>query len=428
MTRPQTEPIRVRGRTYQPPDRPIALFCISGLSFQHLLSAFALGIAPHLGRAVAETRLWQGRCLLPTVSLLNQASILTGRLPDEHGIIGSSYYDPSALRPVSLLDARQLREESLAAAAARAGRKVAVLLGNPAAYPLFSAGLVKGVPASSSLPAPEKTIGIAACPGQWTGPEEIQGEMESVFQGQTGSTPDSDPVAAALQPIQWAVSLCEKELADWIFAVTDDTIWHRFSPSSEEAQRFFVELDRAFQRMGELGVRVALVSDHGMSSHWREGQGPQLVNLEPELIRQFGPGFHVHLPNWTAKEGQFYLISHGIYVSLPSLQPADMVVQWLLRRKEVDSVFDRVVAVDRLRIPSNRCPDLVVLAARGYAFVDSEFAGSPEDLPRFGHGGRYEELVPVLLNFDPEEKVRQTMGPDLSCERYWELLMPRVGM
>ena len=76
------------------------------------------------------------------------------------------------------------------------------------------------------------------------------------------------------------------------------------------------------------------------------------------------------------------------------------MASWALDLPGVTEAYTRQVAAEKLELPADRIGDVVVLAAR-----DHVIGKSPEDhdLSLLGgrlrsHGGRYEEMVPLVLS------------------------------
>jgi phosphonoacetate hydrolase len=96
------------------------------------------------------------------------------------------------------------------------------------------------------------------------------------------------------------------------------------------------------------------------------------------------------------------------------------VGRWLLEMPGVAEVYDRELAALKLELPADRIGDLFVLSTR-----DVVLGRNPEqhDLSALhgslrSHGGRYEEMVPMLLSgpLKPEYRARAAGDP-----RNWDI-------
>src|SRR5205085_7962596 len=115
---------------------------------------------------------------------------------------------------------------------------------------------------------------------------------------------------------------------------------------------------------------------------------------------KFGEGFRAIMPS-TAP----YVADHGALgsfavVHLPNSASADKVRHYLMQFQEITEVYDRETAARKLELPSDRIGDLVVMSRR-----DVTLGRTPQhhDLSVLegglrSHGGRYEEMVPLLIS------------------------------
>ena len=127
---------------------------------------------------------------------------------------------------------------------------------------------------------------------------------------------------------------------------------------------------------------------------------PNVIYLETELVEAFDLGFRVILPITDP-----YVVHHGALgsfavIHLPEGQPVAPVRQWLMQRPGITEVYDQVEAARKLELPHDRLGELVVLSGRNVVI-----GRTPEwhDLralegPLRSHGGRYEEMVPLIFS------------------------------
>lgn len=79
------------------PDRQVILFVVDGMDAGRTDGLIDEGRLPHIRRRFVErgTRFTQAFGVFPSVTYANCTSIITGRFPGDHGIIGNTWYDPS---------------------------------------------------------------------------------------------------------------------------------------------------------------------------------------------------------------------------------------------------------------------------------------------------------------------------------------------
>ena len=153
-------------------------------------------------------------------------------------------------------------------------------------------------------------------------------------------------------------------------------------------------------RLRDLGCIVAATADHGMNAKCDMDGNPNVVYLETELTKKFGDGIKVICPITDP-----YVVHHGalgsaVTVYLPANVDATEAASWILSLDGVAEVHQQDTAVKKLELPGDRIGNLVVLSTRDFVI-----GRTPEhhDLSQLenqlrSHGGRYEEMVPLVLS------------------------------
>src|SRR6266567_7072381 len=126
-TKFSTKPFTVNGRTYSPPMRPVVVLCLDGSADEYFDCALARGRMPRLQRLSVSGYRGFARAAMPSFTNVNNSAIVTGVPPSIHGIGGNFFYDPASGQEVMMNSAKYLRAETIFPAAARAGRKAAVV-------------------------------------------------------------------------------------------------------------------------------------------------------------------------------------------------------------------------------------------------------------------------------------------------------------
>lgn len=113
--------VDVNGRHYRLPVEPTVVVCVDGCEYDYLERAVAAGVAPFIGRMIAEGTAWRADCVVPTFTNPNNLSIVCGVPPSVHGICGNYFWDPAADgghgAEVMMNDPAYLRAGTLLAAA-----------------------------------------------------------------------------------------------------------------------------------------------------------------------------------------------------------------------------------------------------------------------------------------------------------------------
>lgn len=383
---PSDAPFTVNRRTYAPPRRPVVVVCLDGSADEYLDCAMARGRMPHLAAISLEG--WRGlaRAAMPTFTNVNNASIVTGVPPAVHGIGGNFFFDTRSGQEVMMNSSQFLRADTIFPHAQRAGRKVAVVTAKEKLRDIFASGLIVagGIAFSSEKAgaAGRETHGIADV-------ESLAGPTPSIYSG-----------AASVYVLRAGVVLLERGLADFLYLSTTDYIQHKHAPGDAEALDFYAEIDRELGRLVAGGAILGITADHGMNAKQRADGSPNVIYLESELTAAFGEGFRVILPITDP-----YVAHHGALGSFaqvhlpPGLEPAKARA-WLLQRAGITECHERTVAAHLMELPEDRMGDLVVASSRDVvlgrtpAYHDlAALAG-----PLRSHGGRYEEMVPLVFN------------------------------
>lgn len=382
-------PFTVNHRTYTPPGRPAVAICLDGSADEYLDAAMVRGRMPHLARMSSHG--WRGfaRGAMPSFTNVNNTSIVTGVPPSVHGIGGNFFYDAARDAEVMMNSASFLRADTLFPAAQRAGRRVAVVTAKEKLRDIFAHGLIaQGGIAFSSEKA-----------GQARPATHGIGDVE----GLVGATPAIYSGEASLYVLRAGVRLLAAGRADLLYLSTTDYMQHKYAPEAPEALAFYAAIDEELGALLANGAIVALTADHGMNAKQLPDGSPNVVYLESELTAQFGPGFRVILPITDP-----YVVHHGALgsfaqVHLPPNTGAERTVEihgWLQAREGITEVHPRAVAARLMELPADRMGDLVVCAGRHVVLGRTP---AYHDLKALegglrSHGGRYEEMVPLVLS------------------------------
>ena len=376
-----TESFIANGRTYRRPTGPIALICLDGSADEYLSCAMARGKAPNLLRMSQEGFRGMVRCQLPSFTNVNNASIVTGVPPAVHGIAGNYFLDPATGEEVMMNSSRFLRSETILAAASQAGAKVGFVTAKDKLREILSAGM-KGI-AFSAEKADQATVATGSV-------EDLVGMR----------TPKIYSADASVFVIAAGAALLREGLSDMLYLSTTDYMQHKFGYDAPEIMDFYEQIDRWIGELLKLGATVALTADHGMNAKQLPDGSPNVVYLESVLRERFGPGVKVILPITDP-----YVVHHGALgsfavVHLPEGVSAEEVRWFVMEIPGVTEAMTTKTAAEKLQLPPDRIGDLVVLSGR-----DVTLGKTPEahDLSALesglrSHGGRYEEMVPLVIS------------------------------
>jgi phosphonoacetate hydrolase len=394
-----TTPFSVNGKVYNPPARPIVVICMDGSADEYLDTTMAHGRMPNMQKMARNGYRGMVRGALPSFTNVNNSSIVTGVSPAVHGICGNYLYDTNLKQEVMMNSASYLRAGTILAAAANAGRKVAVVTAKEKLRDILSHEM-KGIAISAEKANQAKldTHGIENV-------EEIVG----------AKTPAIYSPDASLFALKAGVAFIQQGLADFLYLSLTDYMQHTYAPEAPESLDFYEAQDKLIGEMIELGAIVGATADHGMNAKVKEDGTPNVLFVEEMLEQQFGDlGFRVICPITDPYVKHHGALGSYVVVHLDYPERVQEVKNWLAQQDGITEVYDKAMAVRLLEQPEDRIGDLVVLSARDVVLGRK---ASYHDLAALdgtlrSHGGRYEEMVPMVLSHPLNKQYRLKAGGD----------------
>ena len=377
--------VTVNGRSYRRPERPLVVVCVDGCEPAYLDDAIAAGVMPYLARVREVGTYRLSDCVMPSFTNPNNLSIVTGVPPAVHGICGNYFYDPDAGVEVMMNDPKYLRADTILAALAAVGARVAVVTAKDKLRRLLGHGL-EGI-CFSSEKADEATVAEHGIDDVL---HLVGRPLPSVY-----SADLSEFVFAA------GVALMERVRPDVMYLSTTDYVQHKHAPGTPSANAFYRMMDGYLHRLADAGATIALTADHGMNGKTDGAGSPQIVYLQDHLDTWLGQGkARVILPITDP-----YVVHHGALGSfatiyLPSGSRVDDVCTRLDGLSGIELALDRASACARFELPSDRMGDVVVVSRRdvvvGTSASRHDLSGL--DAPLRSHGGLSEQRVPFVLS------------------------------
>ena len=379
-----TNEFSVNGKTYQPSAKPIVVICIDGSADEYLDITMAHDRMPNLKSMTVNGYRGMVRGALPSFTNVNNYSIVTGASPAVHGISGNFFYNAAIDQEVMMNSSEYLRAETLLAAAADAGRKVAVVTAKEKLRDILSYKLT-GIAFSAEKAnlAKKETHGIENA-------EEVIGFP----------TPAIYSVDASLFVLRAGVALIEKGIADFLYLSLTDYMQHTYAPETEASLAFYEAMDAEIGKMIALGAVVGATADHGMNAKVKADGTPNVLFVEDMLEAQFGEGFRVICPITDPYVKHHGALGSYVVVHVPDTSKVTEIKNWLMLQPGITEVYDKATAAIVLEQPEDRIGDIVVMSGR-----DVVVGRRPQyhDLSALdgslrSHGGRYEEMVPMIIS------------------------------
>jgi phosphonoacetate hydrolase len=375
----------VNGRRYRKPCVPTVVICVDGWDPAYLRAGLKACELHFLGSLQWRGFIAQASAVMPTFTNPNNASIVTGVSPAEHGIQGNYLYDRESGREVMVNSGAFLRTPTILASLEHAGVRVGIVTAKDKLRSIIGAEL-RGLKLSAESANLEAIIDPQL--------RERIGEL---------GAPDKYSAELSYYALEAALHIMRAGAADLLYVSLSDYVQHKSAPGEAAATDFFRHLDEAVKELTHLGVLVGLTADHGMRDKCGVTGKPNVLYLESELSVRCGAGnFKVICPITDP-----YVRHHGAlgsFARVYALTPdANLIAarEHLARLRGIEAVLERQTAADDLDLPFDLEADLVVLAAHDFVLGSTP---ANHDLSALGkerlrsHGGASELVVPFLIN------------------------------
>lgn len=376
------ETLTINAREYRSPTRPTVAITLDGCDPRYLDDALARGLMPNLQAVIAGGSYHVGRGNMPSFTNVNNMSIVTGGPPVVHGLPGNHYLAPNG-EEVQLSDAKFLRAPSIHAELQKAGARVLLVTAKHKLRMLLAHG---DVPATSAEKAHE-----------WPLPQYGVADILALVGRKNPGPYEWDMSHYAIE-IGIAVSKKVGPL-DLMYLSTTDFVQHAEGPGGEMSDRFLARFDDLLAELLALGYAVGITADHGMNAkHFPDGS-PRVHYLEDVLAAAGVRDFHVVLPITDP-----YVVHHGAlgsfaWVHCPP-EHRERANDALAQLDGVEEVLNREEAAVIYQHPTDRIGDFSVASdartALGKAAVKHDL--SVLHGPLRSHGGRHEQLVPLITS------------------------------
>jgi phosphonoacetate hydrolase len=345
------------------------LICIDGCAPSYL-EAVDTPVLERLGR---EGRWVTGRGMMPSVTNVNNASLLTGLPPDCHGISGNYFLDdagqgtymesPDLLRAPLIFS--RVQENGGQSVMISSKRKLVDLFGG-------AAGL------AYSVEQPVDWVADAL-----------------------GDPPPIYSIEANLWLLRAARLVLERERPDLLYVTSTDYYGHMLPPEALECRGFFAEADRLIGEIVDTGLplSIGLTADHGMNRKTRAIDPARVLGeagIEAIAVPALKDKYTKHHNN----------LSGAAYVYLEA-SDRDRAAAVLAFRTGVERVLTREGAVAEFHLPPDRIGDLMLLGDIDTVFGEVDAPEAAVELR--SHGSLHEIEVPLI-----------TWGPAFAGFDGWE--------
>ncbi|RTL47863.1 MAG: phosphonoacetate hydrolase [Bradyrhizobiaceae bacterium] len=386
MTNVSNGAVIANGREYAIPAKPTVVICFDGCDPRYISQGVPSGIFPNISRIMAQGFYTIADAAMPTFTNPNNMSIVAGAPPKVHGISGNYYLDRASGKEIMITDASLVSSGTVLAALGDAGVRVAVVTAKDKLRKMLGNGL-KGI-CFSTEKAKSATL--------------AENGIENVEQLVGRATPDMYSPDLSLFVLDTGIKLLENKSADVLYLSLSDMVQHSSAPGEDLANSFNREVDQRVGRLMELGAVVGIVADHGMTDKCTQQGEPQVVYLETELNKKFGPGsVRVICPITDPFVKHHGALGSFVRVYAKGSTPVETLMDAAARIPGVALVLDGNSAAERYEMPIEREGDFIAIGdtytAIGSRPDEHDLSGLNGHRLR-SHGGLSEQPVPFMIS------------------------------
>jgi phosphonoacetate hydrolase len=340
------------------PRRKILIILIDGFGPDYLERSDM----PNLKRMGAAGTLRTGKAVIPSVTNVNNASLVTGSFPSEHGITTNFYYNRETKEAVEMESADFLLRPTLFERSAPLGWKTGLVTSKDKVRTLCGRGAQ--VVASAEKPTSEWIRAV--------------GKQENMY------TPEVN---------YWSFRAARHALAqgvDLLYLSTTDYMMHTYAPGQEQSLLHLHTLDKL---LGDIvsdhpKLEVLLTADHGMN--------PKRTAIDPsKILAAKGIGSEAIAVIRDKHKVHHKDLGGACYLYLERSEDFRRAFDMLQAAPGVEEIYDARKAAELFHLRMDRIGDIILLAAKETAF--GNLATVREDASVRSHGSRHEAAVPLLV-------------------------------
>ncbi len=334
------------------------LVMIDGLDPEYLAAC----PAPNLQRFARDGFHVTGGGMMPSVTNVNNTTMVTGHYPAQHGIVSNYWLDRQAGIEEYVESGKFICSETIFAHCHRRGGR-------------------------SLLAASKNKL------------RRLLGDDTDLAFSSESPTADAVTVAGdppdiySLEVNGWTINAARSALKaqhyDLAFIATTDYAMHTHGPEHPESRRHISILDEALGRLVDEvpDVQLLITADHGMSDKRR------MLNL-PAVLRKHGIAARA-VP--IIKD--LYVVHHSnlggcIYLHLDDSAALGDALGILRQTEGIEEALPRAEAAERFVLMEERIGDIVVTGAADVVFGDPTEVTLPAGLR--SHGSAHEQQVPII--------------------------------
>jgi phosphonoacetate hydrolase len=361
--------------------RKVLFICMDGCDPDYLKHSDV----PNLKRMMQSGMYREGRCVMPSVTNVNNSSIATATFPNEHGITGNYYYDRVTQRGTYMESPEFLLRPTIFEKARAQGYRTAFISSKDKLREL----LRKGADLAASA-------------------EQAPAELQQVV----GPKPDVYSADLNYWSFRAARHLVRSGY-NFLYLSTTDYMMHTYAPTDVPSQEHMHEVDKLLGGIADdhPNIEIYLTADHGMNAKSKAVDLNRLLpreGVESEAVPIIKDRYVKHHSNLGG--------SSYIYVK----NPKDLAHATAVLREcpAVEEVSTNQEAAARFSLNSDRIGDLLVLAKENYVVGDLDEL--EEDVKLRSHGSLHETTVPILCYGRKVDRAAYEYNLDITRRFPWD--------
>ncbi len=334
---------------------------------------------PNLKKVFRSGHFKIGKGVIPSVTNVNNASLVTATFPAEHGITTNFFLDPRTGESKEMESAEYLLRPTLLEKAKARGWKTALVTTKDKVRTLCARGA--DVAVSAEKPGAE-----------WV---ERVGAKENMY-------------SAAVN--YWTLRAARRVLregTDLLYLSTTDYMMHTYAANEAPSLEHLHTLDKLVADLldDHPGLEFYLTADHGMNAKREAIDVARLLGgkgIAAEAVPIIRDKHKVHHGN----------LGGACYVYLKNKADRRKAADVLKAEAGIEEVYDNGSAAREFRLHPDRIGDLFLLAAKEICFGDLD--SEREATKVRTHGSRHEAAVPLIIHGRKVDFARYEYNVDLT--------------
>ena len=334
------------------------IICLDGCSPEYIDKSET----PNMDTIAREGFRTTGQAIIPSVTNVNNTTIVTASYPETHGITSNYFLDQSTGKEFYMESSEFLLAETIFRRIDKDGGKSALLTAKEKLKPLIQDG-------ANSAETAER-------PSAW-------------LIDRIGAPPNIYSIEVNHWLFRAARAILAEKHPDLLYLTTTDYANHMLAPESEKSQWNMNQLDHLLGDILNVSsdIEIIITADHGMNPKTRALDLNRILKdagISANAISIIKDRYVVHHQN----------LGGAAYIYLDDLSSMDEASTLLKEKQGIESVLSHTEAAKIYRLHPNRIGHIFVLAD-----VNTVFGALPnprETVKIRSHGSLHERAIPIL--------------------------------